>query len=948
MAVIDTLQGRDIAVQAYAIFDGVNEIFATWGGVGSPPSAWDAGGGQVSIGGQLYDWNNSLDMQSGFGVVETEVNLRTGTVTSGASSLRFLLPDEDRASGNVWLDLLARSTSRADVDHASLADDFDISDTTLTVHDTTGWPSSGTLYLGLETITYSGKTSTTFTGCTRGRFRSPELNHRGRVASNSEIGSGAYVRSAPLAWKGRVMRLWLCFGEFVDGEFVPFGNSIESGEDLEWYRGIIVDRRVSGDQMYVELEVSTLDQLLAKEVATRLPTAWAGLYGEDAYPEGTIFIDRTCNRVTFTDWSSVDYPKRVDVPLIRDDGGGGSEDVPTGHYPYYLISQYLQFTIDDATSGNYYEVNCAPVTRDGKRVTRVVIGAQFGDTDERAFELLPDAESPNNIWRPMGFQNNSFETQDSGDAFKTWIFLSDRAPARCYIGAPETGVPERIYVSDPTVAGGPTFDGDPGWVDSDGMSVDGYVRVGKECFRFTGYTAGADGQNYLTVAEDGRAQLGSIAQEFYVEQTVFPEDEEREQAVQGIVITNVTAPLAYVQFLTSGSGVSGHNGSLDEGWKGSGANVEEQHVDVDSFSQTGRVLDAIRWDAVAAFEPVKMRDLLPGELAASQAVVVGTNVYDEGSASWSGFVLQAADPLHPMLHEIEGADTLDISEIVAGADVTDEDADDRAVNKILTDTLYDHGEGKFRIKAHPTTHVTFSETYGANPALKIQLKGLFDVADAAERIRDIVQPIFFQFGEPYRVITLPIASFRAWAWGLGKILTLTHPALIRRQAAERGESELTVKVMERGSVVFGPEQGAVFSKIVSIGANVESVGISPAFEVTSQHSGATYNVTAQRFSASETGLEDTEHFRVGEYVRFFEEGDESGAVERYITAIDIANNRVTFNSTLPATAGVCEFVEHDNANATSRQQSYAYMANTDRNPPALDTASSTVPAHRYS
>jgi len=40
--------------------------------------------------------------------------------------------------------------------------------TTITVSSTTGFDSAGTLFIGNEQITYTGTTSTTFTGCTRG------------------------------------------------------------------------------------------------------------------------------------------------------------------------------------------------------------------------------------------------------------------------------------------------------------------------------------------------------------------------------------------------------------------------------------------------------------------------------------------------------------------------------------------------------------------------------------------------------------------------------------------------------------------------------------------------------------------------------------------------------------------------------------------------------------
>jgi hypothetical protein len=43
-----------------------------------------------------------------------------------------------------------------------------VGDTIITVQSTTGFPATGTILIGTEQITYTGKTSTTFTGCTRG------------------------------------------------------------------------------------------------------------------------------------------------------------------------------------------------------------------------------------------------------------------------------------------------------------------------------------------------------------------------------------------------------------------------------------------------------------------------------------------------------------------------------------------------------------------------------------------------------------------------------------------------------------------------------------------------------------------------------------------------------------------------------------------------------------
>lgn len=51
------------------------------------------------------------------------------------------------------------------------------SDTTVTVDSTTGFPSAGTIKISSELITYTGTSSTTFTGCTRGAKGTTASSH---------------------------------------------------------------------------------------------------------------------------------------------------------------------------------------------------------------------------------------------------------------------------------------------------------------------------------------------------------------------------------------------------------------------------------------------------------------------------------------------------------------------------------------------------------------------------------------------------------------------------------------------------------------------------------------------------------------------------------------------------------------------------------------------------
>lgn len=113
---------------------------------------------------------------------------------------------------------------------ALMTADMGHADTSLSVASTAGWPSSGTLAVGTETMTYSGATATSFTGLTRGIL--------GR-AQDHDAGTGIATRvdSAPRIMVGR--RVWL-YGVPVD----PYGR--HHGADLladaaEVWAGSIVD-----------------------------------------------------------------------------------------------------------------------------------------------------------------------------------------------------------------------------------------------------------------------------------------------------------------------------------------------------------------------------------------------------------------------------------------------------------------------------------------------------------------------------------------------------------------------------------------------------------------------------------------------------------------------------------------------------------------------------------
>lgn len=108
--------------------------------------------------------------------------------------------------------------------------------TTFNVDDTSGWPSSGGFYIGHEYCTYSGKTSTSFTGITRAVA--------GLAHYHTANAWGAYRQctDTPVFWRGRLVTLWAHLvspeGRYLgDGDWCTAGTYCRQ----EW-RGTVRDQ----------------------------------------------------------------------------------------------------------------------------------------------------------------------------------------------------------------------------------------------------------------------------------------------------------------------------------------------------------------------------------------------------------------------------------------------------------------------------------------------------------------------------------------------------------------------------------------------------------------------------------------------------------------------------------------------------------------------------------
>ena len=154
------------------------------------------------------DWSSALlglyvDVQN-----EQRAEPWDAFANSGGSCTLTVHPDANDTFG---IDTHCKSAGESTV----LTADATATDTTITVADTSSFGSSGSFYIGTEHIAYSGKTSTTFTGCTRGKYspfgagattRFGEFHRIGRTHSGPKI--EPTITQIPRSWLGRWIGVW--------------------------------------------------------------------------------------------------------------------------------------------------------------------------------------------------------------------------------------------------------------------------------------------------------------------------------------------------------------------------------------------------------------------------------------------------------------------------------------------------------------------------------------------------------------------------------------------------------------------------------------------------------------------------------------------------------------------------------------------------------------------
>lgn len=288
--------------------------------------------------------NNTYTIQLPTGVTATGTGSGGGTV-SAAYEISVGLPAYTVGNGwgaGVWNGASVTPLLSTTLTYTSGTTPWvflNASSTSINVTSTTGFPAAGTLLIDAEIITYSGKTSTSFTGCTRGTSGSTAAVHAERPTAGTVVpvyvynvtsltgttGWGSATTGAGIG-VGQQMRIWTNDNFGQDLIFAQRGGPIYywSNNTSTWDRAttLSTDVPIIGTNQVVVSDVSRfviamgcntyadptkLDPMLVRWSDQENPNVWTPLVtnqsGEQRLSNGSYIVQSKKNRQEIVIWT---------------------------------------------------------------------------------------------------------------------------------------------------------------------------------------------------------------------------------------------------------------------------------------------------------------------------------------------------------------------------------------------------------------------------------------------------------------------------------------------------------------------------------------------------------------------------------------------------------------------------------------------------------------------
>lgn len=928
MAFADRLAISGTCVFFWVEIDGVDRRWFNR----AAPTNWISGG---AIGGWTY--YTTLEPAATWQGLESRVEPFAGVAPAGRLACQFRLPStaalDSEEAADWWLQYVANDVSRGNV--TVLTADLTATATTATVDDASSFASSGRLYVGRETITYTGKTPTTFTGLTRGVNNSQALYHVGSPDQVLESGrGGAYVTDRVISLQGRRVRVY-CGTGFIDstsGDLVAYDAAVSTLVDSRLvFAGFVRDVRFDGALATVEISAESLRSALAQEFATRLPRAAPG---EGAEVE-QVHIGSYNNRISWA-WINEGTPSGGDVSqyysrvrLQRSDGAGGTENVPDGWYSRATIATYIAFTMGGGQGGNtisnFPDASGDPIVAPTTDALSCSIGEVLSEerggwyytlrfeadlTSSDYAHQISAANTP--LFNELGFFANAAEFAENTGTRDNWTFTAERLRPIFFMPrgyATGRHIQYRLVGTLPLNTSG-VFD------DDDAATIPAYCKVGDEIMRFGPPTD--SGSLYPSIEILGRGQLGTRPEEIYVEDTRPFETPEIPELVQGVVLPSVSWGRIALQLAIGGNQTAG---TFDNGWRGAGAGLDPSIFDTESWLQYGTALRDY-----AYFEPTSLDEAIANEAIATRCAVVEQD---------GKIALRPTEPPLESTRSSAVALTKNNLVTVGGPGVKMSLSESRIVNKIIaSDIGFNPATGDAREQI-TWTDATSAGTWQTSSPLKISLRNVAGREEARAIVLGIAQVASASWSRPVYALDLAVALPEVgWAIQVLDEVVITHPLIFDRAAVQRGVTSLSGRVYGVRPTWRGDGISALV-RVIAYSTAARYSAYAPTAYVHTLITTSRLQCTDYYDSADDNGLKDVERFAGGYRVRLYKPGGSAGSAESRVVSGTILSGSadssllVLTSATALTAPLLVEFSSYGTSSIDDEQLRWVYLSDGD-------------------
>lgn len=877
----------------YVQFGGINKYFTTFDPTTRPSSnSWTTSG---------WTWHEVLD-RNNLSETSSKINRRTGITTSGTFSFQLL--------ENIAEDLVDTfSFQKTGVNSTNVTAEHDLSDTTITVEDTTGFASSGDAYIGNETFTYSGTTSTTFTGVTRGVYNSDKNTYKlEEIEEPGGTQRGAEVTDGVRTWRNRKVYVYM---NILDADGNPVDNDIALTHEKLVFKGFISDMEiVDGGKTWrftAKDPLSLLQRSINKNPVTR--TVKTSVH---------YFTRTPAARVT---WMNTNWSRWDKITIYNNDGAQGETfslphqqtvnisglTEPFAGNKTLIVDQVLA-PIREMTAGvDYQSSNITWKERNGYLEFRNDNGAftiAVWDTIRR--------ESNDTVRSCFGFSNGQMIIDRESVNIETFTSTG--------IKGVNSAMEETVVGDVPALltwgAGGESaipIDGDAFVVTSSDATK--FVKIQDEIIRIQdASTQNTHNINLIDKTDESDYGRG-----------LYGTKEEPHTAEPGGVLLATQVPIfddenvfdILLQSMLSFDGDGGNDATWDVLPDGMGAKIPSEYVDVASFRDLAGDLEEFARRRYVFEKPTSIMSVIQEE---SKTLGFYVTLDENFKIAVKQLGITKSDS------SVESIDQTSIIPDTARLDLNLK----TLVNQLEISANNKVGNDEFKDRV-TVENVDSQNRYQEVAKIKINNKGLKlreDDAGAKEFLRRMTSRFLLQFSDPYPFIEVECDRTK-FPINIGDLVKFSHNTLPHPRDADFGYTD-------EWCIVVGMRRNyntmkTMFTLTMDDFKLFKKGLLCPNMETNSAYSGMNFTVVANSFTDSSGSKKDSGWFSVGDQIRCYDPSASafrsSGTVDAEITAISADGLTITTDAAITglASGDIIFFTEYDNANTTAGQKLHVYF-----------------------